>query len=199
MPTDPKPLLRTEMKRRRAGFASDLPIAGDLMAQHVSATFDAMNDWPQPETLIAGYYPIQSEINPFPLMQAFADHGCDLCLPCLAPSETGFRMIFRRFSIGDSLILGPFDIRQPLDASPEVDPDVVLVPLLAFSRAGIRLGYGGGYYDRALERLRAVRPTHAVGIAFSGQEVADLPFEVHDQRLDGIFTELGLAGAGPLA
>lgn len=194
---DPKPLLRNEMKARRAGMASELPQAGEQMAEAVSAFFDALNDWPPAGTMIAGYYPIQSEINPFPLMQTFADHGCELCLPCLAPGENGFRMIFRSFAIGDSLTLGPFDIRQPLDTMPEVDPDVVLVPLLAFNRDGIRLGYGGGYYDRALERLRAEKVIRAVGVAFSGQEVADLPVEVHDQHLDGIFTELGLAGADP--
>ena len=194
---DPKPLLRNEMKVRRAGLASADPVAGDRLAGTVTATFDATNDWPHAGTIISGYYPIQSEINPFPLMQAFEQRGAVMCLPCLAPGENGFRMIFRRFDIGDDLTIGPFDIRQPAESAEEVDPDIILVPLLAFNRAGVRLGYGGGYYDRALERLRATKAVYAVGVAFSGQEVADLPFEVHDQRLDGIFTELGLAGAEP--
>ncbi len=195
--SDPKPLLRNEMKRRRAALATAQPLAGDRLADAVVAELNQRLDWPDPHTVVAGYYPIQSEINPFPLMQAFADHGHPLSLPCLVPGEAGFRMIFRRFAIGDDLVHGPFDIRQPADHAEEVDPDVVMVPLLAFNRAGIRLGYGGGYYDRALERLRAHKAIRAVGIAFSGQEVAQIPFEVHDQQLDGIFTELGLTGAEP--
>jgi 5-formyltetrahydrofolate cyclo-ligase len=195
--SDPKPLLRNEMKRRRAALATAQPFAGDHLAQAVAADLNERRDWPDHHTIVAGYYPIQSEINPFPLMQAFANRGHALCLPCLVPGESGFRMIFRRFSIGEDLVHGPFDIRQPADHSEEVDPDVVMVPLLAFNRAGVRLGYGGGYYDRALERLRAQKVIRAVGIAFSGQEVAQIPFEVHDQPLDGIFTELGLTGAEP--
>lgn len=195
--TDPKPLLRNEMKRRRAMMASANPLAGEQLAQSVSAAFDA-GEWPDVRAVISGYYPIQSEINPFPLLQAFQSRGHALCLPALVPSEEGFRMIFRRFSIGDSLILGPFDIRQPIDSAEEIDPDIVLLPMLAFDRQGRRLGYGGGYYDRALEALRSRKAINAVGIAFSGQELAEIPFEVHDQPIDVMFTELGLVGAEPI-
>lgn len=195
--TDPKPLLRSEMKRRRAAMASANPLAGEQLAQSVAAGFDA-GEWPDVRAVIAGYYPIQSEINPFPLMQAFQSRGHTLCLPALVPSEEGYRMIFRRFGIGDSLVLGPFDIRQPVDTAEEIDPDIVLLPMLAFDRNLRRLGYGGGYYDRALEALRARKAINAVGLAFSGQELAEIPFEVHDQPIDVMFTELGLVGAEPI-
>ncbi|MBW8880070.1 MAG: 5-formyltetrahydrofolate cyclo-ligase, partial [Asticcacaulis sp.] len=144
--SDGKPLLRNEMKRRRAALATARPLAGDQLAQ----AFETAEKWPAKGAVIAGYWPIQSEINPFPLMQMFEDRGYRLALPCLVPSDNGYEMVFRRFRIGDDLIHGPFDIRQPVDSTETVDPDVLLMLLLAFDARGVRLGYGGGYYDRAL-------------------------------------------------
>ncbi len=198
---DPKPLLRNEMKRRRAAMATAQPLAGDRLAQAVEVAIEALGKWPLAGAVIAGYWPIQSEINPFPLMQMFEDRGYRLALPCLVPADEGYRMIFRRFRIGDALVTGPFDIRQPGDETPAIDPDVVLMPLLAFDERGVRLGYGGGYYDRVLADLRARsldgRPITAWGVAFSGQQLAEAPFEVHDQRLDDILTEQGVVEARP--
>lgn len=189
---DQKPLLRSEMKRRRAVLAQNNPLAGDRLAERTAESLDARLAWPAPDALIAGYWPIQSEINPFPLMQVFEARGYGLALPCLVPDGHTFRMIFRRFSLGDALVSGPFDIQQPSDAADEILPDVMFLPLLAFDEQGWRLGYGGGYYDRVLARLRATRTVRAYGIAFSGQQLAEIPFEVHDQPLDGIFTDLGV-------
>ncbi len=197
MHADPKPLLRAEMKKRRAYIAGDRPLAGDQMAEAIAAAFDADNSWPGKDDIIAGYWPIQSEINPFPLLQAFEDRGFRLALPCLVSEQSSYRMIFRRFRIGDDLARGPFDIRQPGDDNAEVEPDVLLLPLLAFDARGYRLGYGGGYYDQALAALRAVRAVTAWGIAFSAQQLAEIPFEAHDQRLDGVITETGFIGLTP--
>lgn len=191
--TDPKPLLRNEMKRRRAAMATARPFAGDEVAEVAVAALDATG-WPDRTAVVAGYWPIQSEINPFPLLQAFEDRQYRLALPALVPGEDGYRMVFRRFRIGDDLVHGPFDIRQPVDSAGEADPDLVLLPLLAFDARGVRLGYGGGYYDRALHALRARRPVAAWGVAFSGQQLAEIPFEAHDERLDAIVTEVGLLG-----
>lgn len=187
--TDPKPLLRSQMKHRRAALAAADPLAGDRMAQAVEAGLTA---WPQAGARIAGYWPIQSEINPFPLMQMFEDRGYRLALPALVPLDEGHTMVFRRFAIGDALEDGPFGIRQPVVAQAVVDPDMLLMPLLAFDARGVRLGYGGGYYDRALGDLRSRGPVAAVGVAFSAQQLAEVPFEAHDQRLKGIFTEQGI-------
>ena len=186
---DQKPLLRNEMKRRRAAFAQSAPLSGDVLAEIVLTHLDDRGDWPDKESVIAGYWPIQSEINPFPLLQVFEERGYALALPCLVAEGAGYRMIFRRFRLGDDLVSGPFDIHQPADDADEIAPDVVLLPLLAFDSQGWRLGYGGGYYDRVLARLRAHKTVKGYGIAFSGQELAEIPFEVHDQPLDGIFTE----------
>ncbi|ESQ76176.1 5-formyltetrahydrofolate cyclo-ligase [Asticcacaulis sp. AC402] len=191
---DPKPLLRSEMKHRRASLAAANPLAGEQLAGHAEAYFAA---WPLQGPVIAGYWPIQSEINPFPLMQMFEDRGLLLALPALLPVDGGYRMIFRRFRIGDQLLDGPFDIRQPRDDAAPVDPDLLLLPLLAFDTKGIRLGYGGGYYDRALADLRSRRAVAAWGVAFSGQQLAETPSEAHDQPLDGIFTETGVIGTNP--
>ena len=191
-----KPLLRAEMKKRRAALAAANPIAGESVAKHAVEAMDA-GGWPTKPAIVAGYWPIQSEISPFPLMEAFADRGYMLSLPCLVPEDDSFRMIFRRFRIGDRLISGPFDISQPDEGLEEVAPDIVLMPLLAFTVTGQRLGYGGGYYDRAMEALRARRPVRGIGVAFSAQQLAEIPFEVHDQNLDGIFTDQGVIEARP--
>ncbi|HTM81071.1 5-formyltetrahydrofolate cyclo-ligase [Asticcacaulis sp.] len=186
---DQKPLLRNEMKRRRAAFAQGSPLAGDMLAEIALDHLDARRQWPAKDVVIGGYWPIQSEINPFPLMQVFKERGYALALPCLVAEGEEFHMIFRRFSLGDDLVSGPFDIHQPADDADEIAPDLVLLPLLAFDEQGWRLGYGGGYYDRVLVRLRAQKDMKAYGVAFSGQQLAEVPFEVHDQPLDGIFTD----------
>ncbi|EGF92646.1 5-formyltetrahydrofolate cyclo-ligase [Asticcacaulis biprosthecium C19] len=191
---DPKPLLRAEMKRRRAQLAAANPLAGEQVGGRAEDAFEA---WPSQGGVIAGYWPIQSEINPFPLMQMFEDRGYQLALPALVPVDGGYRMIFRMFRIGDDLIDGPFDIRQPSDDAQTVDPDLLLMPLLAFDADGIRLGYGGGYYDRALADLRSRCKVAAWGVAFSGQQLAETPSEAHDQPLNGIFTETGVIGMNP--
>lgn len=192
-----KDLLRAEMKARRAQLATAQPLAGDDLADAAVAALDDAQAWPHHEAVVAGYWPIQSEINPFPLMQMFEERGYDLALPVLHPTGEGYRMGFRRFRLGEPLVPGPFGIREPGDIAPEVEPDVVLMPMLAFAEDGVRLGYGGGYYDRAMAELRATKAVTLYGIAFSAQQLAELPCEGHDQRLDGIFTETGLIGAGP--
>jgi len=186
---DQKPLLRNEMKRRRAAFALAAPLAGDILAEIACEVLDEGQNWPETDAVIAGYWPIQSEINPFPLLQIFEERGYPLALPCLVAEGEGYQMIFRRFTLGDDLVAGPFGIHQPSDEADEIAPDVVLMPLLAFDAQGGRLGYGGGYYDRALARLRAQKDVRGYGVAFSGQQLDEIPFEVHDQPLDGIFTD----------
>ena len=192
-----KDLLRAELKSRRAALASSHPLAGDDLADAAAAALDAADAWPAHDAVISGYWPIQSEINPFPLMQLFEERGHDLALPILNPTAEGYEMRFRRFRLGDPLVPGPFGIREPGEIAPEVEPDVLLLPMLGFDSAGVRLGYGGGYFDRALARLRAKKRVTAFGIAFSAQQLAEVPREGHDERLDGIFTETGLFGAGP--
>ena len=98
-------------------------------------------------------------------------------------------LVFRQWAPGDALVLGRWNIKVPPEEAPEVLPDVLLVPLLAFDRRGFRLGYGGGFYDRTLEKLRTLKKVTAIGIAYAGQEVDAVPYEEFDQRLDWIMTE----------
>jgi len=193
-PSPSKDLLRIELKSRRAALAFAHPLAGDDLADAAAAALDLADVWPAHNAIVSGYWPIQSEINPFPLMQMFEERGYDLALPVLHPTAGGYDMRFRRFHLGDPLVPGPFGIREPGEIAPDVEPDVLLLPMLGFDASGVRLGYGGGYFDRALAALRAKKAVTAYGIAFSAQQLAEVPREGHDERLDGIFTETGLVG-----
>lgn len=137
--------------------------------------------------IVAGYSPINSEIDPFPLMRALADRGATLALPVIIAREQA--LIFRVWEPDEGLVRGPFGIFQPSSDADEVDPDIVLVPLAAFDRAGHRIGYGRGYYDRTLENLRAVKKITVIGIAFAVQEIETVPRLPHDEQLDCVLTE----------
>ena len=116
--------------------------------------------------------------------------GVALALPLIGARDAPLR--FRAWRPGEPLEAGPFGIQQPA-AGAEVVPDVLVVPLLAFDRAGHRLGYGGGYYDRTLAALHARGPVLAIGLAFAAQAVRSVPAEPHDVPLQAVLTETGLA------
>ena len=138
-------------------------------------------------TLVSGFMPLKSEINPLPMMQKLAEAGARLALPAIA--GRGKALIMRAWEFGAPLDRGQWGIREPKPDAPEVEPDILLVPLLAFDRAGYRLGYGAGYYDMTIHRLRALQPVTAVGIAFAAQEVPKIPTTPRDERLDLVLTE----------
>lgn len=135
--------------------------------------------------VVSGFWPIKSEIDPRPLMARLAADGAHLALPRI---DAG-RLSFRRWREGEALVPGGFGTSVPdVDAEP-VDPDVLLVPLAAFDRRGGRIGYGKGHYDTELARLSGLKPVRTLGLAFAVQEVATVPEEPHDRRLDAILTE----------
>ena len=138
-------------------------------------------------TIVSGFMPLKSEINPLPLIQKLAEAGARLALPAIA--GRGKPLIMRAWEFGAPLDRGQWGIREPKPDAPEVEPDILLVPLLAFDRAGYRLGYGAGYYDMTIHRLRALKPVTAVGIAFAVQEVPKIPTTPRDERLDLVLTE----------
>jgi 5-formyltetrahydrofolate cyclo-ligase len=140
-----------------------------------------------PGTIISGFMPLKSEINPLPLLQKLAEAGAHLALPAIA--GRGKPLIMRAWEFGAPLDRGQWGIREPKAEAPEVEPDILLVPLLAFDRAGHRLGYGAGYYDMTIHRLRALKPVTAIGIAFAAQEVPKIPTTPRDERLDLVLTE----------
>jgi 5-formyltetrahydrofolate cyclo-ligase len=135
---------------------------------------------------LAGYLPIRSEIDPLPVMAAWTG---PVGVPVI--DGPGLPLRFRSWRPGVPLVEGPFGARVP-EAGPDIVPAVAIVPLVAFDRSGMRLGYGGGYYDRTLAGLRAGDGVHAVGFAYAAQEAEALPFDDTDVPLDAIVTDTGL-------
>ena len=101
----------------------------------------------------------------------------------------GLPLVMRAYRFGDELASGVWGIREPKPEAPEVFPDILLVPLAAFDRTGQRIGYGAGHYDRTIARLRAMKPVTAIGVAFSVQEIGEIPATPFDQKLDLVLTE----------
>lgn len=140
-----------------------------------------------PGRIVSGFMPLKSEINPLPLMRKLAEAGAQLALPVVAGK--GQPLIMRAWTFGAPLASGVWGIREPMPDAPAVDPDILIVPLLAFDRRGHRLGYGAGYYDMTLTALRAKKPIVAIGIAYAAQEVDTVPITPRDARLDLVLTE----------
>jgi 5-formyltetrahydrofolate cyclo-ligase len=137
--------------------------------------------------IVSGFMPLKSEISPLPLMRKVAAAGAQLALPVVA--GRGKPLIMRAYAFGDELAAGQWGIRQPKPEAPEVAPDILIVPLLAFDRSGHRLGYGAGYYDMTINSLRANKPVTAIGIAYAAQEIDAVPITARDARLDLVLTE----------
>jgi 5-formyltetrahydrofolate cyclo-ligase len=139
------------------------------------------------ERVISGFFPFRSEISTLPLLNRLIAEGCTAAMPVVLGE--GLPLLFRRWVPGEATVPGVWKIPVPPETSPEVLPDVLLVPMLAFDRKGYRLGYGGGFYDRTLVKLRALKKVVAIGVAYSAQEVAEVPRADYDQPLDWIMTE----------
>jgi 5-formyltetrahydrofolate cyclo-ligase len=137
--------------------------------------------------IVSGFMPLKSEVSPLPLMRKLAEQGALLALPAIA--GRGKPLVMRAWEFGAPLDRGQWGIREPTPAAAEVEPDILLVPLLAFDRAGHRIGYGAGYYDLTITQLRARKAVVAVGLAFAIQEVAAVPATPRDARLDLVLTE----------
>ena len=140
-----------------------------------------------PGTIVSGFMPMKTEISPLPLMRSLTQAGAALALPVVAGRRTP--LIMRAWRWGEPLNSGVWGIREPKPEAKQVEPDILLVPLLAFDRQGFRLGYGGGYYDLTIAGLRARKDIIAVGIAFAAQEVHSVPTTPSDARLDLVLTE----------
>lgn len=178
-------LRHTALAKRDRAAEQAGPRAALLIARRCLGDFVFMKG-----AIIAGYAAVRGEVDPFPLMAALASNGHPLCLP----RTSGDRISFHSWKPGDPLVVGRFNIPEPDSKAPdskakECRPELILVPLLAFDRQGYRLGYGGGYYDRYLAAHRAKRTVRAVGIAFAGQEMPELPHEETDEPLDAVVTE----------
>jgi 5-formyltetrahydrofolate cyclo-ligase len=143
---------------------------------------DVVND-----AIVSGYWPIRNEIDPMPLMRHLAARAARLALPVIAGRDQP--LIFRAWTADAQLLRGQLGIMEPSPQSATVEPDIVLVPLAAFDRAGHRIGYGAGHYDRTLLQLRVSKSIVAIGLAFAVQEIETIPTLPHDVRLDYVLTE----------
>ena len=172
---------RAAFAARKAAFQAGQGQAAELLA-------DFLTD--QKGRVLAGYMPMRTEIDPLPAMAA---HQGPVCVPVIPGPDMPLR--FREWTPGCAMEAGAFGALIPAEGA-WLEPEVLIVPLLSFDRRGFRLGYGGGFYDRTLERLRARGTTLALGFAFAAQEVAEVPIEPTDQPLDAILTETGLIPLG---
>ena len=173
-----KAALRRRARAARAALATPPGVPGRRLAQVLAGLGPSGR-------VLAGYWPLASEADPRPAMEA---HAGPLCLPVV--EGPGRPLVFRRWDPGAPLRAGAFGVMEPVGAEVCL-PGVLIVPLLAFDRRGRRLGYGGGFYDRTLAQLRARSGARieAIGLAFAAQEVDLVPSEPTDLPLDLIVTE----------
>ncbi len=175
-------LRKAARERRRALASAGFPAA---LAAHA----DALGT--KPGTIVGGYHALPDEADPALLLDALALRGYHIAFPRVAAKDRPLE--YHRIPDGEVLAKGAYGIHEPLDHWPRAVPDLLLVPLLAFDASGHRLGYGGGFYDRTLQALKAEKPMiRAVGIAYAGQQVDFLPRGRHDYPLDAVLTEQGL-------
>ncbi|MBC8036099.1 MAG: 5-formyltetrahydrofolate cyclo-ligase [Rhizobiales bacterium] len=179
------------VKRRARGEASKCRAAGHELL-HATAKHElAQRGLPFAsaplQSVISGFFPYKSEISTLPLLTRLRGDGWRLAMPVVMGE--GLPLTFRLWAPGEPTVSGIWNIPVPADTSPEVLPDVLMVPMLAFDSKGYRLGYGGGFYDRTLVKLRALKPIVAIGVAYSCQQVEEVPRGPFDQPLDYIMTE----------
>lgn len=180
-----KNLIRTEVLRRRDALDETARIEKSLAASelaHAKVPFE-------PGTVISGFFPIRSEIDPRPLMDNFRIAGARLCLPVVMDKTT---IVFRELVRTAELVDTGFGTRGPGKDAEVLDPEILIMPLSAFDVLGGRIGYGAGHYDRAIAKLKAknINP-RLIGLAFDCQQVDNVPVEDHDQPLEAVITESG--------
>ena len=190
--TDPKTDLRRHALARRDlvsheeahAAAAAIAARGPALVERIAIDLQLANP------VVSVYWPIRSELNTRPLIDALCAKGVTVGLPIM--HKVRQPLVFRAFTPGDDLVKGPFGLQEPSDDKPLLTPDIVFSPLAAFDRRGFRLGYGGGIYDATLSGLRARGRVVAVGLAYACQEAEAIPTEPHDQRLDHLLTERDL-------
>ena len=134
--------------------------------------------------IIGGYYPVNFEIDDLALLRKFEKNRFSISLPVI---KKNFQMDFYKWSFLDPLKVNKYGIPEP-EIKNIVYPDILLIPLVAFDKNLNRLGYGGGYYDRLVEKLSKKKNIIKIGLAFSVQKIDKVPINAYDQKLDYIVT-----------
>jgi 5-formyltetrahydrofolate cyclo-ligase len=184
-PEDAKKAIRKERLAMRDAIPLDLRIEKSLaICAHGEALEAGLG------AIVSGFWPMRSEVDIRPLMFALRQAGARLCLPAILDRQT---IVFRELVREAPLVEMGFGTVGPGPEAEVLNPDIMLLPLSAFDATGNRIGYGGGFYDRAIARLRAAgRSPELIGIAFACQQADAIPAEPHDVALDAILTEGGL-------
>jgi len=181
-------LRRDATERRRAALRVSSE-AGEAVRDNFLAAIAVPTGSP-----VSAYWPLEEEFDPRPLFMELHRRGHPLGLPVILGK--GQPLLFRRWEPATDLVRGSFRVMTPPPSAPEIIPRLLLVPLLAFDRTGYRLGYGGGFYDRTIAKLRATAEALAVGVTFAALEVPAVPRDDTDQPLDWIVTEREAIGIG---
>ncbi|MGB9154742.1 MAG: 5-formyltetrahydrofolate cyclo-ligase [Alphaproteobacteria bacterium] len=177
--------LRTEMRAKRRGHPHNTPASFQAMSEgflrHIAL---------KEGSVISSYHAFNDEMDPDFLTHALRARGHKIALPIVVGK--GLPLAFRHYDKGDVLEANAMGLHEPLATAPLVEPDVMLVPLLAFDPLRNRLGYGGGFYDRTIAGLHRRKPILTVGIAYAYQQLPEILTEPHDIRLDKIVTEINV-------
>jgi 5-formyltetrahydrofolate cyclo-ligase len=190
LPLDKAHLRRQALKARQAVVDPDRAAA--QLAQNLWPVLAKVAAGLGPRGIVGAYWPMRGEIDPLPVLRLCQQAGMATALPVVLAQDRP--LVFRAWAFGEPLESGAYGTQHPPTSAPEVLPSLVLVPLVAFDRTGARLGYGGGFYDRTLPRLRAEQQTVAVGLAHAIQETTVIPREPHDQPLDWLATDVEILG-----
>ena len=183
-PAERKQRLRVEAFAKREALDRDWRHeAAQAIAAHALAAPELHDIRP-----VGGYWPIRSEVDPRPLMEALLVRDQSVALSQILHPH----LSWREWHPGDMLVHGGFGVSEPGPDAPEVFPRALLVPLAAFDRRGGRLGYGKGHFDRSIAELSSRHSVLAIGLAYAVQEIEDVPREPHDRLLDLIVTEAGI-------
>jgi 5-formyltetrahydrofolate cyclo-ligase len=183
-PIEAKRILRRAMLAWRAGLSED---ARGSASEGVLKQFRREQPFETP-CVVAGFWPMKEELDIRPLMVELLNKRCELALPVV--TAKGQPLLFRAWRPDDALEQGVFNTLQPSPRSEVLEPDVLIIPLLACDKEGWRLGYGGGFYDRTLNVLRKRRKVLAIGVAFDDQLIAEeVPHGPDDERLDWLLTD----------
>jgi 5-formyltetrahydrofolate cyclo-ligase len=177
---------KTELRHRMRTLRAEAALREPDAAARVANSFPARL-LERYGPVVAGYIAINEELDPMPLLHRLAGAGAELCLPRLTPEGISWRS----WSPGEPLERRRFGLSEPPIEAPEATPTLVLTPLLAFDVMGNRLGYGRGHYDAALTRLRSNGRAFACALAYSAQQIDQVPAEAHDQPLDWAVTPAG--------
>ena len=178
--------LRGTAKARRTALSSAFRQDGAARL----AALDLVAILGPPPRIVSAFHSMGDELDTGPLLMCLGTLGYTLALPVM--QGRGLPLVFRQWSVGDTMATAIWGIQEPTADKAVLQPDVVLAPLLAFDRAGWRLGYGGGFYDRTLRGLREKKPVRIIGLAFAEQEVDAVPHLEYDERLDAVLTPQGL-------